>query len=163
MFAPFPPEAVVTKNGLLHGSQSPMNAAESTAPNWIAPPAERYSELNLVSVTLAAIIWATTLRLRQPMGLVNRLARLALICGALAALSFITIPVALPRAITVIAVSAISGFPGLYLLAIVIVRDIRGQRRRSWAVVAVLVAAIQVFLGQGLHRLRGTIRFPAVA
>jgi hypothetical protein len=85
------------------------------------------------------------------MGLVSRLVRLALMFGILAALSFVAIPMALPRAITVIALSAISGFSGLWLLGIVVVRGIRGRRRRSWAVAAVVVVAIQVLLVDGLN------------
>lgn len=107
--------------------------------------------LPLALVAAAAANRATPHPARRPMGLVNRLVRLAVICGVLAALSFITIPVAQPRAITVIALSAISGFSGLCLLAIVVVRGIRGRRRRSWAVAAVVVAAIQVFLVDGLN------------
>jgi hypothetical protein len=84
------------------------------------------------------------------MGLVSRLVRLAVIFGILTALSFITIPGALPRAITVIALSAISGLSALSLLIIVLVRGIRGRRRRSWAVAAVVVAAIEVLMADGL-------------
>ena len=84
------------------------------------------------------------------MGLVSRLVRLAVIFGILTALSFITIPGALPRATTVIVLSAISGLSALSLLIIVLVRGIRGRRRRSWAVAAVVVAAMEVFMADGL-------------
>ncbi len=163
----------MTKNGLVQRGhpQSPMNAADSTAPLLDCPACgaalraqSRFCDTcghNLAApvrvpppaapVALAAVTPASAYRARRPMGLVSRLVRLAVICGVLGALSFITIPATLPRAITVIALSAISGFSALCLFALVVVRGIRGRRRRSWAVAAVVVVAIEVLLVDGLN------------
>lgn len=71
--------------------------------------------------------------------------------GILTALSFFAIPVTLPRAIMVIAFSAISGFSAVCLFAILLSRGIRGRWRKSWAVAAAVVVAMEAMLVGGLN------------
>jgi len=162
----------VTKYGLVQRGrpQSPMSAVDSTAPLLDCPACgaslrgqSRFCDAcghNLAApirvpqaaapLALGAVHRATARRARRPMGLVSQLVRLSVMFGILAALSFMTIPGALPRATTVIVLSAISGLSALSLLIIVLVRGIRGRRRRSWAVAAVVVAAMEVLMADGL-------------